>query len=262
MNSIRREKIYDFVKSKDLVTIDQLSELFPDVSTMTIHRDLSYLQEKGLLVKVRGGARRINAADEQKSILMQKTVAVFSAREGVNKEAKRTIAQKALSLLDNKKSVFIDAGTTAIELAKVAPNVNCNIITNGPNTALELSKNPLLTITLCGGILNKTNLALSGATTMEMLAAINIEFAFVVSTGYANDYGCTCGNETEHQIKTLVTQKAKQSAMLFDTSKIGRVYAYTFADIGDYDYLITEVDPLELPASLRDKAAAHNVTIL
>ena len=47
MNSIRQRNICDFIESNQLVTIKQLQELYPDVSLMTIHRDLDALVQSG-----------------------------------------------------------------------------------------------------------------------------------------------------------------------------------------------------------------------
>ena len=59
MNSIRQKKICDFIESRQIVTIKELQNLYPDVSLMTIHRDLDALVQSGSVVKIRGGARAV-----------------------------------------------------------------------------------------------------------------------------------------------------------------------------------------------------------
>lgn len=253
MNTIRRENMREFIEKEEVVTLDQLTELFPEVSLMTVHRDLNFLQEQGFLVKIRGGARYIaNVASEP----------VFAAREIVSKEEKDKVAEKAVEFLKGASSVFIDAGTTMMAFARKVPNTNLSIVTNGPNIALELAKNQMITVNLCGGVLNKNNLTVSGTATLETLSAINIDTAFLVASGYHADCGFTCGLESEAEVKKLVTQKARNKIMMIDSSKLGRVLPYTFSDVSSYDYLITDLDPEELPKELREQAEKHNVTLI
>ena len=59
MNSIRQRNILEYIETNQIVTIKELQNLFPDVSLMTIHRDLDVLSQGGAIVKVRGGARAV-----------------------------------------------------------------------------------------------------------------------------------------------------------------------------------------------------------
>ena len=64
MNRIRQEQIKKYVESKNVATIQELRELFPEVSLMTLHRDLSALEEMGIITKYRGGVRSVNQLDD------------------------------------------------------------------------------------------------------------------------------------------------------------------------------------------------------
>lgn len=255
MNSLRRDKINEMVQSNKVVTIDQLSAAFPEVSLMTIHRDLTYLQEQGHLVKIRGGARAAaHASMEQEP--------AFYTREVLNKDAKHAMASKTLPLLTNTSSVFMDAGTTMMVLAQLLPNKPVNIVTTGPNIAVELAKKSNVNINLCGGALNKSNLTLSGSAAMDYLAGINIEVGIFVASGFSDDGGFNCGIENEARIKQLVVQKARTSIMLCDTSKFRRLLPYTFANIADFDYLVTDVPPDNLTAELKALVQSSKITVL
>ena len=59
MYHIRQEQMKAFIEENNAVTIRQLQALFPDVSLMTIHRDLDTLESGGVIVKYRGGARAV-----------------------------------------------------------------------------------------------------------------------------------------------------------------------------------------------------------
>ena len=253
MNALRREKLRAFIECNDAVTLAQITELLPDVSGMTIHRDLLFLQQQGYVQRIRGGARYIRSATLEPA---------FTAREIVNIAQKQAVAQKAVALLGDTASLFVDAGTTMMAFARLLPDEALHIVTTGPNIALSLSakQNPL--IELCGGTLNKANLTLSGGAALETIRHYNIDTAFLVASGYTDESGFTCGCEPEAQIKALVIQKARRSIMLIDTTKFGRLLPYTFAQLPELDALVTELPPPELPAGLREAARSAGVTLV
>lgn len=253
MNTIRREKIREYLHQKNAATLDELSALLPEVSLMTIHRDLSYLQSQGLVQKVRGGARYVDGGASEPA---------FSAREIVNKRQKQEISEKAMAFLYDTNSIFIDAGTTMTSFAKMMPDLPIHIVTTSPNIALELVRKRNPVVDLCGGTLNKLNLTLSGSAAVEMISHINIDTAFLVASGYSEECGFTCGIESEARIKSLIIEKARRTVILMDTSKLGRLLPYTFGRLSEVDFLITELDPSKLPDKLQICLADENVSLI
>ena len=173
MNSIRQEQIRDCIEKNNVVTIKELQALFPEVSLMTIHRDLDALEQAGDIVKVRGGARSVRHTGDLG----------FDVRLRENNAGKREIAHKALSLIQPNSSVFFDASTTNLILARCLPDIELNIFTTGPNIAIELCRLHNANITLCCGTMNRKNMALSGLNTLEMLDKINIDLALIGVSG-------------------------------------------------------------------------------
>lgn len=253
MNSVRREKIREFVEKNNVVTLEQLAALLPDVSLMTIHRDLNYLQDQGLLQKMRGGARYTGGGASEPA---------FSAREIVNRRQKQQLSEKAAALLGGVNSLFIDSGTTMMAFARLLPDTPVHIVTTSPNIAIALAKKRYPIVDICGGTLNKLNLTLSGTPALEMISRINIDTAFLVASGYSAASGFTCGQESEARIKSLVIEKSRRSIVLMDTSKLERLLPYTFGRLADVDYLVTEAEPSKLPEDLVRLAAEAGVTLL
>ena len=96
MNRIRRAQIKDYIEQEKIVSIRQIQQLFPDVSLMTIHRDLDALEEDGYIVKFRGGAKAVRHAGDLE----------FNVRVGENNAGKNLIARKALELIQPHSSLF------------------------------------------------------------------------------------------------------------------------------------------------------------
>ena len=249
MNKIRQEKIKEFIEEKNVVTIKQLQALFPDVSLMTIHRDLDALVEEGSVVKFRGGAKSVRHSGDPE----------FNVRMRENNTGKLVIAQKALELIQPHTSVFLDASTTNLALARSLPDINLNIFTTGPSIALELCRlhNPV--VTLCCGTINRKNLALSGQNTLEMLSGINIDQAFIGVSGCSVEAGFTCGTESDMLVKRLLIQMARTRVALCTKEKLSCLMPYTFAKLEDVDYLISDE---AMPESCAGAARQAGVKLL
>ena len=249
MNKIRQNRIKNYIEDRNVVSIKELQNLFPDVSLMTIHRDLDALEAEGSVVKFRGGARSVRYAGDPE----------FNVRMRENNTGKQVIARKAMELIQPHTAAFLDASTTNLELAKMLPDINLNIFTTGPNIALELCRlnNPV--VTLCCGTLNRKNLAVSGKNTLEMLEKINIDMAFIGVSGCSVDAGFTCGTESDMLVKNLVIRKARRSVLMCTRDKLSCLMPYTFATFKDIDYLISDAP---LPPAFAEAAEAAGVVIL
>ena len=249
MNNIRLEKIRKLLEENHLVTIKQIQAICPEVSLMTIHRDLDILEQSGDIVKVRGGARSVRHTGDLG----------YDVRLRENVAAKNIIARKALSLIQPGSTLFLDASTTNLMLARALPDIDLHIFTTGPNIAIELSRLHDSTITVCCGTMNRKNMAISGQNTVQMLDSINLDLAFIGVSGCSAEAGFTCGTESDMVVKRLVIQKARTSALVCDYDKFSRLMPYTFARFSEADYLICD---REVPEAIRAAAQAEKMTIL
>ena len=249
MNRIRRGQIKDYIEQEKIVSIRQIQQLFPDVSLMTIHRDLDALEEDGYIVKFRGGAKAVRHAGDLE----------FNVRVGENNAGKNLIARKALELIQPHSSLFLDASTTNLALARCLPDINLNIFTTGPSIALELCRLQNPVVTLCCGTLNRKNLALSGQNTLEMLEKINIDLAFIGVSGCSAEAGFTCGTESDMLVKRLMIERSRTSVIMCTRDKLSCLMPYTFANLADVDYLICD-EPL--PESFSEAVRDAGVILL
>ena len=249
MNKVRQEKIRREIERCHVVTIRQLQALCPEVSVMTIHRDLYALEQTGAIVKIRGGARSVHHAGDPG----------YDVRLQENNGGKLLMAQKAMELIQQGSSVFLDASTTNLMLARCLPDINLNIFTTGPNIAIELCRLHNPNITLCCGTMNRKNMALSGPNTLEMLQKINIDLALIGVSGCSADAGFTCGTEGDMAVKAMVMRKARTKVLMCDKSKFSRLMPYTFARFSDADYLVSDD---EIPEAIVCELKTNGVIIL
>ena len=252
MTEERRRAIEQLVSTKGEILLSELETVFPSISSMTLRRDLIYLEKMGIVRRTRGGAisvSRLNKPYED----------AFSRRAQRDVMAKRAICRAALSLFTPDTTVFIDSGSTLMHFAQMLPDDNCLVITSGPNIALELAGKSRVDVLLLGGRIRSNTLSVSGEWTTSALRSINIDVAFMATSGFTAESGFTSGSVEECEIKRMVLGKAKKRIMLMDHSKTSRVLPFTFAGMQNIESLICDA-PLS-PEVMR-QAAEHNVNVI
>lgn len=252
MTPQRREKILAILREKGEVTLHELEESFPDLSSMTLRRDLEFFENIGEAVRIRGGARYVKSASDNLED-------IYALREIKNRQAKEHIAAIASRFAEPGRSIFIDSGTTAMCLAKSLPDTNLSILTGGPNVAVEVSQKFKPSVTLLGGLVNRATLSVSGAQSNEFIGSVNIDIAFLVASAFSCEGGFTCGNLSECELKHNIVCKAHRKIVLADSDKIGKSMPFTFARMEDIDILITECAP---PDEILEAAKKKGVEIL
>ncbi|HEY8421787.1 MAG TPA: DeoR/GlpR family DNA-binding transcription regulator [Thermoclostridium sp.] len=254
MNNERQEKILSILNEKGEIQISELKDIFPEVSAMTLRRDLSYLESKGLLIRTHGGAVNV-----KKFTSIYGEEDAYSLRAAENVDEKMLIAEKAIQFLDRGRSIYLDAGSTIMYFSRLIPDDNFSIITSGIITALELTKKSKITIYHTGGQLNNSTLSSSGPTAISMLDIFNIDIAFMAASGFSPENGFTVSNFFECELKKTVIKKAKKVIMLADSSKFNKVMAFTFGHLSDLDVLISDD---KIPEYIVKKAKEAGVTVL
>lgn len=250
--SERREAIKELLRTRGEVRLSDLEQKFTQCSSMTLRRDLKYLEEMGLVKRTRGGAvamSRLSPAAED----------LYSERALENVAQKRLIARKAQQFVEHGGSIYIDSGTTMMLFTREMADEHMSVLTSGVNIATELIKKAKPQITLVGGQVNRSTISVSGINSAAMIGQVNIDTAFIAASGYSAQSGFTSGTYTECELKKQIIQKARRTIILMDSQKIDRVMAFTFAQLGDIDILVSDG---ELPHEVVEAARTQGVQVL
>ena len=242
----RRETIKSLLSSRDFVSLKELCEMFPDVSEMTLRRDIEYFEKRNAALKMRGGC---------KSLIFDADTGTgrTSGRITENLSAKRAIASKAVEFLETGRSVFIDSGSTMSTLCDMIPERRYSFTTTDPRVALKLCRSTPSAVNIVGGRLEGDNLTVTGLQATRFLSDINIDLAFLTPTGFSFEDGFTVASFNECELKRIVVEKAKTVIMLMDSSKCNRALPYTFCTMAGADIIITDSSfPRELVRKLSD----------
>lgn len=220
----RHAFILEQVKRSGSVTMTELCEQL-GASESTVRRDLTQLDEKGLLKKVHGGAI---AADDRSFSMVENDV---ESKSKLFTEEKTAIARYAASLIDDGDLVFIDAGTTTEKMIDFLPDKNVIFVTNAFVHAKKLAQRGFKVYIPAGEIKVMTE-AIVGAECVSSLQSYNFTKCFIGANGISLSSGVTTPDRNEASVKTAAVQNSQTVYILADHSKFGQVSAITFTQLG------------------------------
>ncbi len=233
MKRDRIAEIAELLDKRGKLSLTQLEEYFPGVSQMTLRRDLFQLEQDGKIIRVRGGAMSVREVEKTSG-------GPYTKKTTIHTDEKIVIAQKAADLIDEGASLFIDAGSTALYLAKEMPDKFCNVFTNGIAVATELAQKQKVVVNLLGGQLIKENLSTASSFSSLYFTDTNFELAIISAAAFTPENGFSCSTQVEAELLRVICKKAKALYMMLDSSKIGKIKPYTFARAEDINVLITD----------------------
>lgn len=247
--SERRRHITESLAASGRVTVADLATGL-DVSAETIRRDLSALESEGLLERTHGGA--VSAVPGGR---VERTLA---ARRAENVDAKSAIGRAALRLLPSAGgSVLLDAGSTTACLvdamsAGPAAGHELTLITNSVPLGDTIHRAGRETLHMLGGGARGLTGACVGAHTLHALRAIRVDVAFIGTNGLDVERGLTTQDPEEAAVKSAMFRAARRVVLLADSSKFGRDFLVSFAELDRVDVLVTDTSPTGALAAALD----------
>jgi DeoR family fructose operon transcriptional repressor len=245
----RQRGIYMLALRQGSVDVADLARRF-GVTTETIRRDLSDMQERQLLRRVHGGAVPIERMNHEPMV---------EARDMVNAEEKLRIATVAAEEVPERGSIIIDSGSTGQRLADVFPvDRDVHVVTNSLVTALTLSRRGLGDLTVLGGAVRTKRLAMVDDTTRRELDHMAIDVLFISCDGLSFKHGLTTPYREEHTLKQAMIERANRVVAMVDQSKFGNVQMFGFATFDEIDVLVTDT---RVDAEAVDLLSSHGIVV-
>ncbi|MBO0473732.1 DeoR/GlpR transcriptional regulator [Enterococcus ureasiticus] len=220
----RHQAILRLLDQQSVVKSQELS-IRLNASESTIRRDLQELEDAELLERVHGGAKRIlNLGFEQDMI--EKSVK--------NTQEKQIIASLAAQFVHDGDVIYLDAGSTTLEMLPFLAGKNITVVTNSVHHAAKLGDLNINTIIL-GGSLKLSTKAITGSTGMEQLSHFRFNKVFMGMNGAHLEFGLTTPDPEEAALKRLAIEQAEEAYVLIDQTKLNKV---TFTKVTELDAVI------------------------
>lgn len=233
MKADRMLEMERYILQKGAATMEELRDRY-DISMNTVRRDVAQLLKRGMVEKVYGGvcARK----NEQ-------TIPPYEVRRRGSEEAKAAIGKCAASLVHDGDIIFIDSGTTTLHMIDhLADKRDLTIITNNLEAINRALPHANITIFALPGQVRRKTRSFTGDDAVNYLRRFNIRIAFMASTGLS-PHGVTNSSPLEYEIKRCAVASAEQRVLLIAHAKFGVTGLMTFAQLKDFNMLITDMTP-------------------
>ncbi len=228
----RQQTILNEVDLHNRILLTDIAESL-DVSIDTVRRDVKELDADQKLRKVHGGAISLGFTTNS-----ARNTNIYAL------EQKTIIAEKAVTLLKDGAVIFVDGGTTCLELSRLIPfDLELTCFTLSLAVAMELSSKPNVTVIFIGGRISKDAQISIGANAIHNLSEIKVDYSFI-GTGYVDSqYGLTEFDWDIVQLKKAVIKAAKKTVLLCISEKLNSQHRYKTCDINSINTMITELEP-------------------
>jgi DeoR/GlpR family transcriptional regulator of sugar metabolism len=201
------------------------------VSEDSIRRDLRDLADAGQCIRVYGGALPVPAADRP-----------FAERLSLETDSKERVARVAAARIRPGSTVIIDAGTTALALARLLPDdPTLTVITPSPAVAVAVAEHSPARVIMIGGELERHSMVANGALAAEAIRRLSADACFLGVTGVHPEHGLTTGELDDAATKRALAERSTEVYVLASEEKIGSVSRYPVLDLDEVTEVI--VDP-------------------
>ena len=227
LTSQRKLHLLELLKRDGQIVAKTLSEQL-GLSEDTIRRDLRELAREGLLQRVHGGALPASPA-----------MAPFAERQHISSDAKPAIGRAAAAMIAPGQVVFIDGGTTAVQLVRhLAPDLRATVVTHSPSIALELVEHAQIEVIMLGGHLFKHSIVGVGAHTIEAIGRIRADLYFMGVSGLHPEAGITTGDFEEAAVKRALSLAAARTVVLASPEKLDTASPFQIAPLSQVGAIV------------------------
>lgn len=228
MNKLDKLQEHIYINKK--VEIKTIKKLF-NLSDSTLRRYLNKLESKKLIIKQYGYV----LANSNDSLINIK------ARIDFLQDVKTKLAIKAASLVKENYVIFVDSGSSHMDLAKQLSRFkNLTIVTNNLLFAIKgVDQNIQSKIIVISGIVNPKTISVSGELSLATLDDYLFDMAFITASGVSDLNGCSNRTLPEAELKRKIISRSKLKVLVVDDSKFEQSFPFSFAKLNDFDYLVT-----------------------
>ncbi|MDC7242063.1 MAG: DeoR/GlpR family DNA-binding transcription regulator [Spirochaetales bacterium] len=227
--SDRENRILNMLVEDYNLSVTKISEEL-GVSAVTIRSDLSSMEEKGFILRTRGGALPAFHPD-----------ILHSQRQ--KQEEKNRIARAAADMVEEGDAIMIDDGTTtSLVLKYLMGKRNIHVVTNSTLALTYARVNPTLHLTVVGGEFKPGSESLVGPVSLSHLERYHVKYAFVGTGGFSVKTGMTTHIEESSEIIKSMSRQSENTILLADSGKYGKSGFVKILPLDSVDMIITDSD--------------------
>jgi DeoR family transcriptional regulator, fructose operon transcriptional repressor len=201
------------------------------VSAATLRRDLTVLADRSLLRRTHGGILRADYSLRDCS---------FEQKAAKASPIKARLGLAAAGLLPTEGTIFIDAGTTCLEVGlALIDRPNLIIFTNSV-PLLSLGGAAKAKLNAIGGELRPVSMALTGSFSQSWLEHLHFDAAVIGCSGIVDARGPATTEFAEASVKVEALRRTRSSILVASADKWLVPAAITFAPWSSFTYVVTD----------------------
>jgi len=230
LSNYRHKKILEMLYQRKSVSADELAAEF-SVSKITIRRDLDALAGDKLLERTRGGAVSISGLGLEE---------FFEQKDHSAKKEKSLIGRYVASLISENETLFVNAGSTTLELVRHLQGKKVAVATNNA-ACLSLELDPRMELILLGGDYRALSKSLVGDMTLTALHSIYSSTTVLGINGVSIKKGCTTAVHQETSInRAMIENSSGKVIVVADHTKMNTVSSFLTCPLNRIDLLVTD----------------------
>ncbi|WP_165005816.1 MULTISPECIES: DeoR/GlpR family DNA-binding transcription regulator [unclassified Enterococcus] len=225
----RQERILTLLEEDFFLTNTEIANKL-GVSEMTIRRDVTELANNQKVKKLYGGVERKEPYNRE-----------LSTQEKIdtNVEEKKYIGQIMNSIIQDHSTIYVGAGTTILYALPFIQKKNLFVITNSLIAFNYLKNHTQYRILLTGGEFSPVTEEFIGEVAERSFERLNVDISFAATNGIFEN-NVTTAQFIEGGIQNAALNAAKIKCVVADYSKLNKSDIYTFRNLSEFDYLITD----------------------
>lgn len=243
----RQSQILDLLTQNKKLKVTELSDVL-NVSQVTIRKDLSALEDSGIIVREHGYAK-LNESDD------------INNRLAYHYDIKQKIAEKAVESIEDGETVMIESGSccalVALEIAKTKKDVT--LITNSAFIADYIRKTGNVRIILLGGEYQEESQVMVGPITRKCAEGFFVDKLFVGTDGFTKETGFTGNDYMRSEAVKDMAKQASNVIIVTDSVKFQQKGVVSLLDTKKVSYVYTDSN---IPEETEEYLIENNIKII
>ncbi|HYH05152.1 MAG TPA: DeoR/GlpR family DNA-binding transcription regulator [Bacillota bacterium] len=214
------------------ISANDLTGLF-NVSIDTIRRDLSMMEEKGLLKRTHGGAIpafKVRNKSQSSFAEWEEKFPHFEA-----------LAQKAVSYISKGDTVYLDGSILQRVMLQYLPEFEFSVVTNVMPVANELRERDNIDLFFAGGRVDHRGYALDPLA-LDFVKHLQIDVGFISGAGLSATHGLSCTSVEVAAFNRVIVEVSRKCICLSPREKLGNRAFIRSVDAREMDLVITDQD--------------------
>ncbi|MCG9791327.1 DeoR/GlpR family DNA-binding transcription regulator [Flavobacterium algicola] len=227
----RQEDILSELDKKGYVNVVDLCAAH-NVSTVTIRKDLTFLENENLLHRTHGGASKKLLYAFERNV---------NDKEELQVEQKKQIAKEALKFINNNDNIILGSGSNIHYLSRIIKDFNkLTVMTSSLKVSLELCRESTISTIQLGGDIRNSSTSVVGPIAEATLGQFSCNKLFLGTDGVHLDFGLSTSNALEAHLNQAMIAVSEKVIVLADSTKMNVRGFGKICNLHKIDILITD----------------------